>query len=454
MPGQFPSSLISASFIVVTWLGLFAAVPERISLAQQAVTPDAVDRLAPKRIAEIHTAVKTFATKRKELTRPGPFADYRANLHVHSLLSHDSRGKPEEIIAAAKKVGTKVILFSEHPADHYDFVTDGHQGLRDGVLLIPGAETKGLLAFPKESVKEFLQAPTQEFSDIVTRRGGMTFLSHLEERMDLNLGGITGNEIYNTHADFKTEKRLIANLKNPLWLVQSGDVFQKYPREAISALQDYPEDYLRRWDELCLAFPHCGVSANDAHQNTGIVIKLADSGKVLVEDPIGNKLLELDAAIAGAVMPSIKTAKPGDELYRLQLDYYENSLALVGTHLLMKEHTKEAVWDALQNSRAYVAFDWIADATGFDFALHSDDVRHEMGSRVESSKNMSLRAQAPLKAHWRLIRSGKLTAEANGNTFDYKITEPGVYRIEAWLDVAGESRIWVLSNPIYVSKSP
>jgi hypothetical protein len=28
--------------------------------------------------------------------------------------------------------------------------------------------------------------------------------------------------------------------------------------------------------------------------------------------------------------------------------------------------------------------------------------------------------------------------------------EPGNYRIEAWLTVAGARTIWILSNPIYV----
>ncbi len=414
---------------------------------------DAIDRLAAKRIAEIHAAVEDFADKRKAISRPGPFADYRANLHVHSLLSHDSRGKPEEIVVAAKKVGTKVILFTEHPAPHYDFVTDGHKGLRDGVLLIPGAEAKGLLVYPRESMKNFEAAPIQEYSNIVTGRGGMTFLSHLEERMELNIVGMTGNEIYNTHADFKTEKRLLANLKNPIWLVQTGDIFKKYPREALSALQDYPEDYLRRWDELCKVYPHCGVSANDAHQNTGIVLKLSGDKKVRVEDPLGDKLLELDATLASAFLPNLKTAKPGDELYRLQLDYYEHSLGLVGTHLLMKELTQEAVWDALQNSRCFVGFDWIADTTSFDFALMDGDSRHEMGSRVPFAENMTFKAQAPLDAHWRLIRSGKILTEADGPLFDAKVTEPGIYRIEAWLDVAGEKRIWILSNPIYVKSA-
>src|SRR6185295_1376641 len=141
----------------------------------------------------------------------------------------------QEIVTAAKAVGTQVLMFTEHPAETYDFVADGHQGTKDGVLLIPGAEMKGLLVFPQQSVRGTEMAEVQEFSDLVRRRKGLTFLSHLEERMDWQIRGITGCEIYNTHADFKDEKRLVSALKNPLWLFTIAELFRKYPQEAFSA---------------------------------------------------------------------------------------------------------------------------------------------------------------------------------------------------------------------------
>jgi hypothetical protein len=32
-----------------------------------------------------------------------------------------------------------------------------------------------------------------------------------------------------------------------------------------------------------------------------------------------------------------------------------------------------------------------------------------------------------------------------------KVTQPGVYRVESFLEVAGELRPWIISNPIYVT---
>jgi len=412
---------------------------------------DAISRLAPDKLEAVHQAVLKLRTARKELTRTGPLKEYRANLHVHSALSHDSRGTIEEIVAAAKATGTQVLMFTEHPAETYDFFADGHQGTKDGVLLIPGAEMKGLLVYPRQSVKGVDAGPVQEFSDLVRRREGLTFLSHLEERMDWEIRGLSGVEIYNTHADFKDEKRLTAAMKNPLWLLSTTELFRKYPQEAFSALQDYPADYLRRWDELCQKAPHTGIAANDAHQNIGVTVRLTEEKKARFEDAAGKKLLELDAAGLKELGAVSKDAKAGDVLFQIRLDPYENSLRHVGTHLLMTELSQPAVWQALERGRAFVAFDWLTDASGFDFAAMTGGVRHEMGSRIKLASDLELLGQAPLAGHWKLMRNGKLFSETTGPTMKVKLTEPGNYRAEVWLDVAGEERIWILANPIYVA---
>jgi Predicted metal-dependent phosphoesterases (PHP family) len=412
---------------------------------------DAWGRLTADKLEAVHQAVVKLQADRKTIGRTGPFKEYRANLHVHSSLSHDSRGTIDEILAAAKAVGTHVVMFTEHPAAHYDFFTDGHQGMRDGILLIPGAETKGLLAFPRQSVGATTEGTPQEFADIVRGAKGISFLSHLEERMDWELRGLTGVEIYNTHADFKDEKRMLAAMRNPLWLLSTAPLFRKYPQEAFSALQHHPADYLRRWDELCATAPHTGVSANDSHQNVGLTVRLSEGGKARIEDGAGEKLLEVAAAEVADVVPLAADAKPGSVLFKFRLDPYENSLRHVGTHLLMTELGQPAVWEALERGRAFVAFDWIADATGFQFAAVAGKARHEMGSRVALAPDLRLIGQSPLPARWKLIKNGKLHLEIAGDVFDVPVTEPGIYRVELSLDVAGEERTWILSNPTYIA---
>ncbi len=342
-----------------------------------------MDRLKFERLRDQHAAIESLQSQRQESSVKRPYTDYRANLHVHSSFSHDSRGKIEQIVASAKAAGTQILMFNEHPASHYDIFEDGHRGMRDGVLLVPGAEMNGFLVFPKHSPQAFAAAEKQEFSDIICGRGGLIFISHLEERMDWQVNGVTGCEIYNTHADFKDEKRLLASLKNPLWLIQAKKMCEKYPQEALSALLDYPGDYLKRYDQLCQVHAHTGVSANDAHQNVGLVARLAEGDSVKIENPLGEELFELNRAVFGALQTIPEDAQIGDELFRMQLDPYQCSLKHVGTHLLMTELSEDAVWESLRAGRAYVAFDWMADATGFDLALIESERRIEMGTQVQ-----------------------------------------------------------------------
>jgi hypothetical protein len=411
---------------------------------------DALAKLKLDKLEAVHKGIQAFRRDWQKLPRSGPYKEYRANLHVHSLLSHDSRGTIDDIVKAARASGTQVLLFTEHPSERYDYFKDGHHGTKNGVLLIPGAETDGFLVYPTQSLRGLATGTPQEFCDLVRGRGGLMFLSHLEERMNWEIRGLTGTEIYNTHADFKEEKSLIAALRNPLWLFRVVDCFQKYPQESFSALQKYPAGYLRRWDQLCEKAPHTGVAANDAHQNVGMVIRLAQGEKAGFEDALGKKLFELDVKVLPALQPLRKDKQVGDMLFQIRLDPYENSLRHVGTHLLLTELSQKAVWEALEAGRAFVAFDWLADSTGFDFAGLTGSRRFEMGSRVPWDKALTLHAKAPLPVQWKLIRNGKVSAESTGRNFEAAVAETGIYRVEAWLKVAGENMVWILSNPIYV----
>jgi hypothetical protein len=412
------------------------------------VRADALDRMTAEKLAAVRASVAEWAKKRQEVARPGPWKEYRANLHVHSAFSHDSRGKIEDIVASAKKAGTQVLMFTEHPAAHYDFVKDGHQGMRDGVLMVAGAEEAGLLAYPLAPVPK--AGSTLEMAALVKRTGGLNFLAHLEERMDVESPDLTGVEIYNIHALFKEQKRLVSQMKNPIWLANAAKMINQYPQEAYSTLHDYPANYLKRFDALCQKRPHTGVSANDAHQNIGLVLRLKENNKVQVEDALGEKLLEIDRLLAGAVAKIPADAKPGDVVLRLQLDRYENALRHAATHLLMEGQTREQVWEALEKGRAFVGFDWMADSTGFQLEVQEGDKRHAMGSRLKLEPGMRLAGKAPLAGEWKIARNGMVVQEGTGRAMEMELKEPGVYRAEVWLEIAGEKRVWILSNPIYV----
>src|SRR5262249_3315041 len=284
----------------------------------------------------------------------------------------------------------------------------------------------------------------QEFANLVHGRGGLIFLSHLEERMDWDIRHLTGSEIYNIHADFKDEKNLQKAMRNPLWMLQAAELFRKYPQESFSALQDYPADYLKKWDEMCGKAPHTGIAANDAHQNVGLIVRLMEGTKARFEDALGKSLFELDTGKISVLQPFHKEKKAGDVVFQIQLDPYENSLRHVGTHLLMPDLTEKSVWDALEAGRAFVAFDWLADSTGFEFAAVSADQRFEMGSKCVLAKDLRFHGQAPLRGKWKLIHDGRVIHESTGRKLEAAVSEPGNYRVELWLPIAGEDMIWIL----------
>src|SRR5262249_40264595 len=146
--------LLSAASVVVPFLGGSARA-------------DALAKLQPEKLAAVRRDVQALRQQERKLSRPGPYQEYRSNLHVHSALSHDTRGTIEEIVAAAKAAGTRGLMFTEPPAGHYDYFKDGHQGTKDGVLLIPGAETKGFLVYPTQSLHGLEAGSAQEFADLV-----------------------------------------------------------------------------------------------------------------------------------------------------------------------------------------------------------------------------------------------------------------------------------------------
>jgi hypothetical protein len=158
----------------------------------------------------------------------------------------------------------------------------------------------------------------------------------------------------------------------------------------------------------------------------------------------------LDPEKIPLLKPLVAGKKPGDLIFELDLDPYERSFHHVSTHLLLNELTEDQVWEALKAGRVYVAFDWMADPTGFVFRADLADRSWPSGSQIPWESGLRLRAEAPLSGTIKLVRDGKMVLERAARDLDVPLDEPGIYRVEIWLTLAGEPRPWILSNPIYV----
>jgi hypothetical protein len=140
----------------------------------------------------------------------------------------------------------------------------------------------------------------------------------------------------------------------------------------------------------------------------------------------------------------------------MQLDPYEISLRHAGTHLLVEDLTQEAVWDALEQGRTFVGFDWLADSKGVEVAIRdcsssaADPKQYEIGSQIPYRDELRLVGKSPLAAQWKIVRNGEKIAELEGDTMDIKLESAGIYRVELWLQANNEPRIWVMTSPFYV----
>src|SRR5262245_38571616 len=175
-----------------------------------------VERLSLTRLAAVHADVRKLQAK-PVLIPPLPgLNDYRCILHAHAEDSTHTGGTLPEMLAEAKKAGVSAILLTDHFRPPRDFIDGRWRGLKDGVLFIPGSEVRGFLVYPMTSILQRMDLKGPDFIDTVTAGDGMIFLSHIEERKDHSVDGLTGLEIYNRHWDAKQDRASILDLARRL----------------------------------------------------------------------------------------------------------------------------------------------------------------------------------------------------------------------------------------------
>jgi len=390
--------------------------------------------------------------------------DYKSILHAHAEDSTHTGGTRPEMLADAKKAGVQVIMLTDHLRPPRDFM-DSWRGLHDGVLFIPGSEAKGFLVYPSSSIMDRIERPEPQLIPAVTASNGLIFLSHIEERKDHPMDGLTGLEIYNRHFDAKKDMAgLIALAMKLLDLAQLAELQENlrlYPDELLAAQVTYEEEYITKWDAETQTRRLTGVAANDCHHNQIMVVKMIDENTVRIGTNVDKDedMRRVTADSRPGIRELTKGHKAGDVLARADLDPYYRSFRDSATHIVAPELTESAIRSALQQGHAFVSHDWMCDATGFSVILQTSEsagngkaVPAMMGDEVKFTavKDGKLLARFPVNCHARLLRDGKVIAEADRDQFEYTVESAGVYRLEGWLKIDGEERAWIYANPIYV----
>ena len=141
-----------------------------------------------------------------------------------------------------------------------------------------------------------------------------------------------------------------------------------------------------------------------------------------------------------------------------QVFNYEHLFGAVNTHILVTEqwngdlaHDAGLVYEALASGKAFVAYDALASARGFDFNAVWQANTYTMGDvlelpRGESMEFVRFEVMTPFPAQIRLIRDGLVVAQALGTHLEHAVRQPGVYRVEAYRRYGMRERGWIFSR--------
>jgi hypothetical protein len=354
----------------------------------------------------------------KQTRRPVPqvegYHDFPGVIHVHSLLSHDSKGTVDEIVEAAKQNGLAFVIMTDH---HNPRVyTQGFEGWYDNILILRGSEIiKGCSGHTGDTCNSLLVLGLKEYLDprpltmaqiidSVKKKGGLAFAAHSGAFKDWDSTGIDGMEIYDLLDDAVDHP-----WRFPKYFFDIGYSYHDYSEQVFLSILDRPDAVLKKWDELSQQKRWTGIAGNDAHQNIRVL---------------------------------------GD-----QIDPYGLSFGLVRTHILAKALSESEVLRALTAGHAYVAFDTLSDSTGFVFWAGNDTFQGIQGDEVRQSPGLMLTIDSPVVGLMELVRNGTVVRTATTAHLSIPVEEAGVYRIQISLKISGRWWPWVFSNPIYVRPS-
>jgi hypothetical protein len=290
------------------------------------------------------------------------------------------------------------------------------------VLLLVGEEVSPrgrdhYLAFGLEEVVDHEGMSGRQICEAVRQAGGFGFAAHpfsrgserfsrLGDGMafgDLDCEALEGIELWSFATD--TGER-IPSLPAALRFIADPHRVLDHP----------PEGNMSGWERLCAERKVVAIGGIDAHQ-FGIRV--------------------------GPVVP-------------IRLMSYRRSFRHIRTHVLCEEalngdldHDRDQVYSALREGRCYIAVDSVSPAKGFRFWATGPAGTIPMGAEAAAG-DWTLRAFVPRPGRLRLLRNGEEVLSRHAPAIGRRVSEPGVYRVEAYREAHGRERTWVISNPIYL----
>ncbi|MCJ7733379.1 MAG: CehA/McbA family metallohydrolase [Anaerolineales bacterium] len=348
------------------------------------------------------------------------------NLHVHTRHS-DGTGTHQDIAEAALNAGLQAVIVTDHNQlvqDQEGYYARG----KNSVLLLIGEEihdqttqreNNHLLVFGVNQELANLAGDTQKLINTINNSGGLSFLAHpidpaaprfnqgdfSWDKWDVT--GYTGIELWNGFSEFKTR---LTSIPEAIWYAYNPKRIARGP---------IPET-MEIWDQLTAGGKKVvAVGGSDAH------------------------------AMAGNLGPLKRTLFP-----------YLFHFKCVNTHLILPTELtgdlaqdQGLIYEALAKGHAFIGYDLPYSSKGFHFKGTGSNTNPIMGDETSLGDGITLKITLPIKTDCILYKDGQPVKNwQKRESCTYAVTEPGVYKVEAYIQYKGRRRGWIYSNPIYIRK--
>ena len=348
------------------------------------------------------------------------------NIHMHTTYS-DGHVTHTQIAQAALQAGIDAVVVT----DHNVLVNGMEKYYEDGsrsVLMLVGEEVHDqarepqknhLLVFGVQRELATFASDSQHLIDMVNQEGGLCFIAHPDDPAspvfgetdisweDWQVQGYTGIELWNAMSEFKS---LLSSKLHGLYYAFNPERIAVGPTPKT----------LAKWDQLLLSGKKVvAIGGSDAH------------------------------ALPAQLGPIKRVIFP-----------YEFHFRTVNTHLYIPhpltgefETDRKMILSALSAGRAFIGYDLPASTNGFRFYAHGMERTAWAGEEISAQRGITFQVCLPRAVECRMIKDGEtLKSWNNRETYTFITSEPGVYRVEAYINFYGQRRGWIFSNPIYVMK--
>lgn len=345
-------------------------------------------------------------------------------LHIHTHYS-DGNATHLELIEIAAKAGLDGIITTDHNIWVENLEGYYGEGKKKTMLLVgeevhdrsldpPGNHM--LVIGAQKEMSPFSREP-QTLINRINLSGGLSFIAHpVEDSLEMfnesaypwrywEVQNFTGIELWNHMSEFKS-------VTNGLFSALVNALFPK--QMSLGPL----ERTLALWDGLITkrTRPIVAIGGVDAHE-------------------------------------IIKKIGP----FTIKLYPYLHHFKSITTHILTSKpltnkflEDRKLVLEALQKGHCFVAYDLPESTDGFRFTVDNESGQFIMGDQVTVKGGLTFQIRLPQKNLCRLVKDGKMIKEwPDREVCTHITTEPGVYRVEAYIPYKGKLRGWIFSNPIY-----